>query len=205
MKFEAVLGEGGIGAGDHDGEDRDLHFLCKDECAGFELFDFAVGGSGPFGEHEDRTPFGQCGFGIGHHLFDAFSVTAAQPDVAVEVHVPADQGDFEDFDFGYEFEMEKQVEQNKDVEEGLVVGCDDVCSVSHDVFPAFYFDTPAGDDPGVKRSPETGELLKQYKPFIERSGNDPYHECDEEKKYGCGGDEGEPGDGNQVVNHGYST
>lgn len=118
---EAVFRKGVIRAADDDGQDGDLLFQRQLEGAGLEFFHLTIGRAGALGKDEYGTAFVDAFFALNHHLFDAFLVAAFEPDVAVQDHVPTDQGQPEVFNFRHPFKMKEEPEDHQDVEEGLVV------------------------------------------------------------------------------------
>lgn len=124
VKIEAVLGQCLAGAVDGHGQDGELHLVGQAEGPRLEGPQPGAGGTSAFGKHVDGAAPGQSGLAAGKHAGDALLVAALQGDVAIEVHVPADEGQAEHLDFGHPLEGKKETESHEDVELGLVVGDD---------------------------------------------------------------------------------
>ena len=70
---------------------------------------------------------------LAHHLHDARAIAAAQLDVLVEPHVPADARDLEVLDLRHPFVVREQPEQHEDVEQRQVIGDHHVGFVARDL------------------------------------------------------------------------
>jgi hypothetical protein len=82
-----------------------------------------------------------------------------------------------------------------------MIGYHDICSVADDLVSSAYFQAPCGNDPGIKRCPEAGELLKDFEPGIKPHGKKFYGQGHKEKEYRSNGYESKPGDDDKTVNH----
>src|SRR5262249_57184467 len=90
-----------------------------------EALEVIVRGARALGEDEDALAAGERRLAAAEHAEDAGQVPAAQGDVAVEGHVPADEGGVEVLDLAHPLVVEAGGEDGEDVDHRLMVGDED--------------------------------------------------------------------------------